>query len=66
MAVAVDREQHQIGLPRAAGEQIQMVLDTAVMMQKVGTGLLGGRAQMRHLMRMTADIDPRDAVKPRL
>jgi hypothetical protein len=46
MADAIDREHHTIGLARQTCQQIQVVLDTTVVMQECGAWPLRDRTEL--------------------
>ncbi len=64
VADAVDREHDQIGLTGKAGEQVQMMLDAAVVVQEGGARILGDCPEVRHVVRPPANIEQRDTIEP--
>ena len=58
---AIDREHQQVCLTGQACQQVEVVLDAAVVVQESHPGMFRYSAEMRHLMWPPADIEQRDA-----
>jgi hypothetical protein len=64
MTYARDRKRHKIRAAHQTCEQIQVMLDAAVVMQQYCAQPCGKRAQVCYLVGTSANIKQRDAIKP--
>jgi len=65
VADAINREHHEVGLAGETGEQVQVVLDAAIVVHEAGIPAFCGRAQLRDMMRAAAHIKQGNPIQPR-